>query len=103
MHDAMANVPACINIHTSPKRVWKEKILRVIPGMKTLLSGCYMAGANLTAAISAQVLCTPHSHAPNYRVILFEATYVGYRCLAITYYLFFVCFQTDQDILHALW
>ena len=39
-----------------------------------------------TAAVSAQVLCTPYNYAPLYGITLFEATYVGpvHVCLAVT-------------------
>ena len=33
------------------------------------------------AVVSAHVLCIPYSHAPDYRVTLFDATYVGCMCV----------------------
>ena len=34
-----------------------------------------------TAAVSAQILCTPHNHAPVYNAILFKTTCVGCMCV----------------------
>ena len=42
-----------------------------------------------TAAVSAQVLCTPYNHAPDYSVILFADTCQVHLCLAVTYHLYF--------------
>ena len=82
-----------------PCKTWWIKNLNL-----TWLVNCHLNAFFFCFFVSEQVLCTPCTHAPNYRVILFEATYVGYRCLAITYYLFFgVFFQTDLDLLCALW
>ena len=104
-HDAVANVPAGITIHTSPRRVWKESFL----GIQNWLSGCYTAGKLPSQCFflflfSQSKFFVHHTPMHQITVILFEATYVGYRCLAITCYLYFCCcFQTDQDLLRALW
>ena len=47
-----------------------------IPGSGVLvaLCGCCIAGFMWNAAVSAQVLCTPFSHAPGYSVISLKAT-----------------------------
>ena len=51
-----------------------------------------------TAAVSAQVLCTPYNHAPVYSVI---QRYIGrvHVCLAVTCHLH--SWQDDQDLLRA--
>ena len=50
-----------------------------------------------TAAVSAQILCTPYNHAP---CTSCKATYVTvYACLAVTCHLHF--WQNDQDLLRA--
>ena len=51
-----------------------------------------------TAAISAQVLCTPYNHAPSH----FKQNHICkvYACLAITCHLHF--WQNDQDLLRAI-
>ena len=50
-----------------------------------------------TAAISAQLLCTPYNHAPCH----FMQSHIRkvYACLAVTCHLHF--WQNDQDLLHA--
>ena len=50
-----------------------------------------------TAAISAQVLCTPYNHAPCH----FMQSHIRkvYACLAVTCHLHF--WQNDRDLLHA--
>ena len=50
-----------------------------------------------TAAISAQVLCTPYNHAPCH--FLQSHTRKVYACLAVTWHLHF--WQHDWDLLHA--
>ena len=54
-----------------------------------------------TAAISAQVQCTPYNHAPVYSVILFKATCIHrvHVCLAVTCHQHF--WQNDRDLLRA--
>ena len=50
-----------------------------------------------TAAVSAQVLCTPYNHAPCH----FMQSHIRkvYACLAVTCHLHF--WQNDRDLLHA--
>ena len=50
-----------------------------------------------TAAVSAQVLCTPYNHAPCH----FKQSHIPkvYACLAVTCHLHF--WQNDRDFLHA--
>ena len=50
-----------------------------------------------TAAVSAQVLCTPYNHVPCH----FMQSHIRkvYACLAVTCHLHF--WQNDQDLLHA--
>ena len=50
-----------------------------------------------TAAVSAQVLCTPYNHAPCH----FMQSHIrkGYACLAVTCHLHF--WQSDRDLLRA--
>ena len=50
-----------------------------------------------TAAVSAQVLCTPYNHAPCH----FMQSHIGkvYACLAVTCHLHF--WQNDRDLVHA--
>ena len=50
-----------------------------------------------TAAISAQVLCTPYNHAPCH--FMQSHIHKVYVCLAVTCHLHF--WQNDQDLLHA--
>ena len=50
-----------------------------------------------TAAISAEVLCVPYSHAPDYSVTLPGCMCV--MCFAVTCFLHF--WQSDQYLLHA--
>ena len=53
-----------------------------------------------TAAVSAQVLCTPNNHAPVYSVTSFEATCVGCMlCLTVTCHPHF--WRNDRDFLRA--
>ena len=52
-----------------------------------------------SAAVSANVLCTPHNYAPVYSVTLLEATYIGCMCLAVTCHLH--VWQNDRDLLHV--
>ena len=52
-----------------------------------------------TAAVSAQVLCTPCNHAPVYGVTLFKATQRMHVCLGLTCHL--NLWQNDRDLLRA--
>ena len=52
-----------------------------------------------TAAVSAQVLCTPCNHAPVYGVTLFKATHRMHVCLGLTCHL--NLWQNDRDLLRA--
>ena len=56
-----------------------------------------MAGAHETAAVLAQVLCTPYNHAPCH----FMQSHIRkvYACLAVTCHLHF--WQNDWDLLRA--
>ena len=50
-----------------------------------------------TAAVSAQVLCTPYHHAPCH--FMQSHIHKVYACLAVTWHLHF--WQNDRDLLHA--
>ena len=52
-----------------------------------------------TAAVSAQVLHTPHNHAPCHFMQSHIYIYKVYACLAVTCHLHF--WQNDQDLLYA--
>ena len=55
--------------------------------------------AHKMAAVSAQVLCTPYSHAPVYSVTVQSRIHRVYVCLAVTCHLHLR--QNDQDLLCA--
>ena len=65
--------------------------------MKALFS--YYMAARATAAVSAQVLCTPYNHATVYSVTPFNHRCRVHVCLAVTCYLRF--WQNDRGPLRA--